>query len=113
MTVPFDPDRPAPPKGMKHRTARGYVIAGPDDRGCCVIHEMWVDPEHRGSGEGRALVNFVRAWARERKLGPLVVHCSPRNQGGRAFYEALGMRAVAIVYQEDLDGAEHGHSGSR
>ncbi|MBT2509910.1 GNAT family N-acetyltransferase [Streptomyces sp. ISL-98] len=88
---------------MTHRTEQGYIIAGPDDRGCCVIHEMWVDPEHRGSGEGRALVDCVRAWAHERELAPLIVQCSPRNHGGRAFYEALGMRAVAIVHQEDLD----------
>lgn len=100
--MPFSPERPAPPDGMKHRTAHGYIIAGPDDRGCCVIHEMWVDPEHRGGGEGRALVDRVRSWAIVRELGPLIVHCSPGNVGGQAFYEALGMRAVAIVYQDDL-----------
>jgi GNAT superfamily N-acetyltransferase len=99
---------------MKHRTAHGYVIAGPDERGCCVIHEMWVDPDQRGSGEGRALVDYVRRWAHEQALRPLIVHCSPHNEGGRAFYEALGMRAVAIVYQDDLDNpAGHGTSGSR
>ncbi|MET8014276.1 GNAT family N-acetyltransferase [Streptomyces sp. NPDC005271] len=101
--MPFDPERPAPPDGMKHRTAHGYIIAGPDDRGCCVIHEMWVAPGQRGTGEGRALVESVRTWARTEGLWPLVVHCSPGNESGRAFYEALGMRAVAIVYQDDLD----------
>ncbi|MGW0909523.1 GNAT family N-acetyltransferase [Streptomyces sp. NPDC002853] len=88
---------------MKHRTEHGYIIAGPDDHGCCVIHELWVEPEHRGSGEGRFLVDCVRAWAREHKLRPLIVHCSPGNDDGRGFYEALGMRAVAIVFQDDLD----------
>ncbi|GAA3082786.1 GNAT family N-acetyltransferase [Streptomyces rectiviolaceus] len=75
---------------------------------------MWLDPEHRDSGEGRALVGYVRVWAQERELGPLIAHCSPCNHGGQAFYEAIGMRAVAVVYQEDLDdSAEHGRSGSR
>lgn len=100
--MPFDPERPAPAGGMKHRTEHGYILAGPDDRGCCVIHEMWVDPERRGTGEGRALVETVRRWARTQGLDPLLVHCSPRNESGRAFYEALGMRPVAIVYQDDL-----------
>ncbi|MFJ8929939.1 GNAT family N-acetyltransferase [Streptomyces sp. NPDC102364] len=87
---------------MKRRTAEGYVIAGPDENGCCVLHELWVDPEHRGTGTGRALVDNVRAWAREQGLAPLIVHCSPGNDGGRAFYEALGMRPVSVVYQDDL-----------
>jgi len=99
---------------MKHRSDRGYIIAGPDDRGCCLIHEMWVDPAHRGSGEGRDLVDRVRNWARDQGLWPLVVHCSPGNQVGQAFYEALGMKAVAIVYQDDLeDGAKSPQPGTQ
>ncbi|MFI6875611.1 GNAT family N-acetyltransferase [Streptomyces sp. NPDC050400] len=98
----FDPERTAPPDGVKYRTACGYIIAGPDSDGCCVIHELWVAPHCRGTGEGRAMVDRVRAWAMEQGLHPLIVHCSPRNQGGRAFYEALGMRAVSVVYQDDL-----------
>ncbi|WP_331725900.1 GNAT family N-acetyltransferase [Streptomyces sp. NBC_00470] len=98
----FDPDRPAPPNGIKYRTESGYIVAGPDERGCCVIHELWIAPEHRGGGEGRALVDRVRTWARGHGLAPVIVHCSPRNTSGRAFYEALGMRAVAVVYQDDL-----------
>lgn len=87
---------------MKHHDEPGYVLAGPDERGCCVIHELWVDPAHRGTGTGRALVDHVRSWAREQGLAPLIVHCSPRNERGRAFYQALGMRPVAVVYQDDL-----------
>ncbi|MFJ9179382.1 GNAT family N-acetyltransferase [Streptomyces sp. NPDC102360] len=86
---------------MKYRTEHGYVLAGPDDRGCCVIHELWVAPGRRGYGEGRALVDHVRAWARSQGLSPMVVQCSPRNDVGRAFYESLGMRPVSIVYQDD------------
>ncbi|WP_306316982.1 MULTISPECIES: N-acetyltransferase [unclassified Streptomyces] len=100
--MPFDLDRPAPANGVKYRTEHGYILAGPDQHGCCVIHELWVAPGQRGSGVGRALVDRVRAWARGRGLRPLIVHCSPGNQGGRAFYEALGMRAVSVVYQDDL-----------
>ncbi|MGW2213312.1 GNAT family N-acetyltransferase [Streptomyces sp. NPDC001781] len=102
MTVPFDPDRQAPTNGMKYGTEHGYILAGPDEHGCCVIHELWVAPEHRGNGMGRVLVDHVRSWAREHGLAPLIVHCLPGNQGGRGFYEALGMRAVSVVYQDDL-----------
>lgn len=101
--MPFDAERPAPDGGVKFQTGGSYIIAGPDGNGCCVIHELWVDEVDRRTGEGRRLVSRVRAWAKEREMQPLLVHCSPRNETGREFYEALGMRAVALVYQDDME----------
>lgn len=100
--MPFDIERPAPADGVKFRTDAGYIIAGPDGNGCCVIHELWVHGGSRRTGEGRRLVGQVKEWATERGYAPLLVHCSPRNAAGREFYEALGMRSVAIVYQDDM-----------
>lgn len=45
-------------------------------------------PEQCGSGDGRA-----------QSLSPPIVHCSPGNEGGWAFYEVLGMCPVGIIYQ--------------
>lgn len=101
--MPFDADRPAPPDGVKFGGEHGYIIAGLDVRGCCVIHELWIHEDHRRTGEGQRLVDQVRAWAEDQDATPLLVHCSPRNHVGREFYEAIGMRAVAIVYQDDLN----------
>jgi GNAT superfamily N-acetyltransferase len=68
---------------------------------CCVIHELYVPPEDRRWGEGGRLVDMVRKWAKSEGLWPMIVECSPKNEEGKAFYEALGMRQVSIVYQED------------
>jgi GNAT superfamily N-acetyltransferase len=68
---------------------------------CVVIHELYVDPDDRRKSVGSALVQLVRSWAKSEGLWPLIVECSPKNEEGKAFYEALGMRQVSIVYQED------------
>lgn len=106
--MPFDIERPAPVGGVKVRTDSGYIIAGPDENGCCVIHELWVHGPGRRNGTGRWLVGMVRRWAAERGYAPLLVHCSPGNEAGRKFYEALGMRPVAVVYQDDMRGEGEG-----
>lgn len=106
--MPFDIERPAPAGGVKFRTDGGYIIAGPDENDCCVIHELWVHGASRRTGEGRRLVDRVRAWAVALGYAPLLVHCSPGNTAGREFYEALGMRPVAVVYQDDMKGEGNG-----
>ena len=100
--MPFDAERPAPVGGVKFRTGDSYIIAGSNSQGCCEILELWVEPDRRSRGEGRELVGQVRTWARENDLFPLIVHCSPRNEGGQKFYESIGLRLVAVVYQDDL-----------
>lgn len=100
--MPFSPDRPPPPGGMKYHSDHGYVVIGPNSDGCAVIHELWVDPEHRRCGEGTSLVGIAHVWASLRELSPLIVHCSPHNHDSQAFYEKLGMKAVSIVYQAEV-----------
>lgn len=101
--MPFDPDRVPPPDGMKVTLPGGYVVAGRNEQGSAVILELYVDEGQRRTGVGRQLAAAVREWAREQGLERVIVECSPRNETGRAFYEALGMRAVSITYQQELD----------
>lgn len=101
--MPFDPDRVPPPDGMKATLPGGYIVAGRNEWGSAVILEMHVDERQRRAGVGRQLVEAVRTWARQQGLERIIVECSPRNETGQAFYEALGMRAVSITYQQELD----------
>lgn len=62
----------------------------------------------RTSSEGGDLMDVMfttrpKAWARQQGYYPLVVECSPKNEEGKAFYESLGMKAVSIVYQMEID----------
>lgn len=55
----------------------------------CVIDEVYVKPEARGNGAGRAL--FTRLLT-EKKHVALDLEVTPANARARAFYESLGFR---------------------
>jgi len=54
------------------------------------VYAMWVAPDARGAGVGRALLDAVERWARDRGSGRLALAVTERNEGARRFYEACG-----------------------
>jgi ribosomal protein S18 acetylase RimI-like enzyme len=51
---------------------------------------MWVAPAYRRSGNGRALVSAILAWARARSMGMLRLTVTANNSAAIAFYERNG-----------------------
>jgi ribosomal protein S18 acetylase RimI-like enzyme len=51
---------------------------------------MWVDPEARGRGAGRALLESVIAWARSRVLDRLELWVTKGNGAAARLYERAG-----------------------
>jgi len=66
----------------------GVPLQDRADAACLV--SMWVAPDHRRSGTGKALVQVVVAWAREAGFQTLVLDVADENTGTAAFYERLG-----------------------
>jgi ribosomal protein S18 acetylase RimI-like enzyme len=60
------------------------------DPGAGHVYAMWVAPDARGAGVGRALVEAVARWARGRGCTRLVLTVTESNVGARRFYEACG-----------------------
>ncbi len=60
------------------------------EAGVAHVYAMWVAPEARGAGVGRALVDAVADWARDRGCDRLVLSVTESNQTARRFYEACG-----------------------
>jgi RimJ/RimL family protein N-acetyltransferase len=65
---------------------------------------MWVAPEHRRSGAGRALVDAAAHWARVRGFETLTLDVCEREPAARAFYEALGFTPTGEVHGDGLIG---------
>jgi GNAT superfamily N-acetyltransferase len=71
--------------------------------GCCAlivtgelaeIEHMWIQPEHMGSGVGRALFEHARDRARELQLPVLELSADPNAEG---FYERMGAKRIGDV----------------
>lgn len=64
------------------------------------LHSLYIDPDHRRTGIGRALIEVVL----RRTIPPLRLKCIVINHPARAFYEALG-----FVCEDGREGmGEHG-----
>jgi ribosomal protein S18 acetylase RimI-like enzyme len=62
------------------------------------VDDVFVEPEYRNRGMGRALLQSVRDWAQERGADGISLQVAAANARGRKFYEDLGFREIS-VYQ--------------
>jgi ribosomal protein S18 acetylase RimI-like enzyme len=60
--------------------------------GNAYVYAMWVQPDARGAGVGRALLDEVETWARDRGSERLRLDVTETNEAARRFYEACGFR---------------------
>jgi ribosomal protein S18 acetylase RimI-like enzyme len=58
--------------------------------GVAHVYAMWVATDARNAGVGRALIDAVTGWARDRGCERLVLSVTESNAAARAFYEARG-----------------------
>ena len=72
--------------------AAGLAIGVIDDEDPAVadLYAMWVAPEARGSGAGRALVEAVVAWAAGAGRATLTTSVTEGNAAAAALYAAAG-----------------------
>jgi ribosomal protein S18 acetylase RimI-like enzyme len=68
------------------------------------LTELYVEPEYRRKGVGRALVSYAQALAQEVGAKGLVVLTSLSNHAAQAFYHALGYRDDDLALWKDLPG---------
>jgi GNAT superfamily N-acetyltransferase len=58
--------------------------------GIAHVYAMWVAPDARRAGVGRALIDAATAWARGRGCHRLVLSVTETNLAARSFYAAVG-----------------------
>ena len=60
------------------------------------VDDVFVEPDSRNLGIGRALLEGVEAWAKERRADGVSLQVAAANERGRKFYEELGFREVSV-----------------
>ena len=54
------------------------------------LHSLYLLPEYQGKGIGRAAMEFIGDWCREKNYTQFYNSCNPHNQKAMAFYKAMG-----------------------
>ncbi|MDF2114733.1 GNAT family N-acetyltransferase [Roseiarcaceae bacterium H3SJ34-1] len=66
----------------------------------CYLEDLFVDPEARGSGAGKALILAVEAAARAADASRIYWHTQEYNAPARSLYDTLAPRTSFIVYRK-------------
>lgn len=69
----------------------------------CYLEDLFVAPEARGSGTGRALIAHVRAWAERNGSAKVYWLTAEANSTARALYDRVADRTGMIHYQIRID----------
>src|SRR4028118_382900 len=60
------------------------------------VDDVFVHPDYRNGGVGRALIASVEGWARQKGANGVSLQVAAANARGRKFYEDLGFREISI-----------------
>lgn len=68
----------------------------------CYLEDLYVDPDARGSGAARLLIEAVEAAARAKGAFRLYWHTQEYNAPARSLYDSIVPRSSFIVYRKAL-----------
>lgn len=75
---------------LMHRSLGGSMT--------CYLSDLYVAPEARGAGAGRALIEHVRGFARQRGLPGVRWLTAESNTAARALYDTFAPRTEFVLY---------------
>ena len=89
----------------------GYTYAGVEGvdymslRGPAgVLHDIVVDPAHRGAGVGRTLLDATLAWLEARGAPRVVLSTAERNEAAQRLFARAGFRRTMVEMTRELEG---------
>ena len=100
--------------GYAYAEVQGYdylALRGPAG----VLHDLIVDPAHRGRGVGRLLLNAALAYLQARGAPRVVLLTAERNQAAQRLFASMGFRRTMVEMTRELEETPRGcedHRGS-
>ena len=76
---------------LMHRSTAGGMVV--------YLSDLFVDPEQRGGGIGRGLIEHVIAFAKQRNIGLVRWLTQDFNYKGRMLYDSFAPKSDFILYQ--------------
>jgi len=70
-----------------------------------VLHDIVVDPQHRGRGVGRALLHATVAALKARGAPQVVLSTATGNESAQRLFDRAGFRRTMSEMTRELDGA--------
>jgi ribosomal protein S18 acetylase RimI-like enzyme len=78
-----------------------------------VLHDVIVNPEHRGRGVGRLLIEAALEFFRSRGAPRVVLSTAARNEAAQRLFAGMGFRRTMIEMTRELDDPASRPSGTR
>ena len=66
------------------------------------VEDVYVAPDHRSLGVGRALFEECQKWAQSKDVDGVSLQVAAGNTRARKFYESLGFREVSVYQVKEL-----------
>lgn len=88
--------------GYAYAAVEGYdymALRGPAG----VLHDIIVDPEHRGRGIGRLLLDAALEFFRSRGVPRVVLSTAEQNEAAQRLFTKMGFRRTMIEMTRELD----------
>ena len=70
-----------------------------------LLHDILVDPDHRGRGVGRRLLDQTLSMLRSRGARQIVLSTAERNESAQRLFMRMGFRRTMIEMTRELDDA--------
>lgn len=88
--------------GYAYAAVEGYdymALRGPAG----VLHDIIVDPEHRGRGVGRLLLDAALEFFRSRGTPRVVLSTAEQNEAAQRLFTSMGFRRTMVEMTRELD----------
>jgi ribosomal protein S18 acetylase RimI-like enzyme len=69
-----------------------------------VLHDIVVDPAHRGEGVGRMLLDATLAWLEAHGAPRVVLSTATRNEAAQRLFASAGFRQTMVEMTRELGG---------